>query len=371
MIRKIKRKQGSPRYQARLKINGQHHYRSFDSYQAPVTWINKTRFRRVDDTKPCPKITVSMMHKNHLESMHNKGCAPTWIYTCKNQFKNHIRSFYGESDIQNISIAEHKAFITCLINKGLSNASVNHVRTQMSAMYNLAIREEWFENSVKSNPFDRIRPMKVMNQRLVYWTLEEIQIFLTSERDSHYYPLWVLLLNTGLGNGEAVALHSEQFDRAAHILCVDRIWCLRERKVRMETKGCRIRNIGLNDAVQKVVYPYIQNGPVFTQANGMKVRTDFLCRKLFKRACHKAGVRYIGIHGLRHTFASQFVMNGGSLYYLQKILGHSNITTTERYAHFSRSHLQRQSRIVDFRADGNVISVDFSKGGCQRGAKFR
>ncbi|MBU0505401.1 MAG: tyrosine-type recombinase/integrase [bacterium] len=367
MIRKIKRKQGTPRYQARVKINGQHRYKSFDSYQAAVTWINKTRYQRADNIVPCQKITVLMMHQNHLESMYNKGCSPTWVYTCKNQFKNHILPFYGESDIQNITITEHKTLITCLINKGLSNASVNHVRTQMSTMYNLAIREEWFGNSLQTNPFDRIRPMKVMNQRLIYWTLEEIQTFLMSEKDSHYYPLWILLLNTGLRNGEAVAVHGEQFDRAAHILYVDRLWCHRERKIRMETKGCRIRNVGLNPAIQKIVYPFVHSGPIFKQPEGKAIGTDYLCRKLFKRACKKANVRYIGIHGLRHTFASQFIMNGGSLYDLQKILGHSNIKTTERYAHFSHSHLQRQSSIIDFQAKDNVICVDFARGGVPEG----
>lgn len=44
-------------------------------------------------------------------------------------------------------------------------------------------------------------------------------------------------------------------------------------------------------------------------------------------------------HTLRHTFASHFMMNGGNILVLQRILGHSNIKITIRYAHFSPDHL--------------------------------
>src|SRR2546429_144720 len=46
-------------------------------------------------------------------------------------------------------------------------------------------------------------------------------------------------------------------------------------------------------------------------------------------------------HDLRHTFASWYMMNGGDLYELAKILGHSNIKMTERYAKLARSHIAR------------------------------
>lgn len=45
-------------------------------------------------------------------------------------------------------------------------------------------------------------------------------------------------------------------------------------------------------------------------------------------------------HVLRHTFASHFMMRGGNILVLQKILGHANLVMTTRYAHFSPEHLQ-------------------------------
>lgn len=45
-------------------------------------------------------------------------------------------------------------------------------------------------------------------------------------------------------------------------------------------------------------------------------------------------------HVLRHTFASHFMMNGGNILVLQRILGHANIPETMRYAHFTPDHLE-------------------------------
>jgi integrase len=49
-----------------------------------------------------------------------------------------------------------------------------------------------------------------------------------------------------------------------------------------------------------------------------------------------------GFHDLRHTFASWYMMNGGDLYGLAKLLGHANIKMTERYAKLGAYHQDRQ-----------------------------
>ena len=58
-------------------------------------------------------------------------------------------------------------------------------------------------------------------------------------------------------------------------------------------------------------------------------------------ALQKAGLRKFRLHDLRHTFASWYMMNGGDLYELAKILGHSNIKMTERYAKLAKSHIAK------------------------------
>jgi len=63
--------------------------------------------------------------------------------------------------------------------------------------------------------------------------------------------------------------------------------------------------------------------------------------KSFETILDLAGIKNFRFHDLRHTFASWYLMNGGDLYELAKILGHSNIKMTERYAKLAKSHIAR------------------------------
>lgn len=67
----------------------------------------------------------------------------------------------------------------------------------------------------------------------------------------------------------------------------------------------------------------------------MTVRKRGELRWPLRRACRKAGLREIGWHGLRHSFASQLVMAGVSLKTVQELLGHKSIKTTMVYAHLA------------------------------------
>ena len=50
-------------------------------------------------------------------------------------------------------------------------------------------------------------------------------------------------------------------------------------------------------------------------------------------------------HVMRHTFASHFMINGGNILVLQKILGHSSLTVTMRYAHLAPDHLNEARQL--------------------------
>jgi integrase len=61
----------------------------------------------------------------------------------------------------------------------------------------------------------------------------------------------------------------------------------------------------------------------------------------FEHLLERAKIENFRFHDLRHTFASWYMMNGGDLYELAKILGHSNINMTERYAKLARQHIAK------------------------------
>jgi integrase len=63
----------------------------------------------------------------------------------------------------------------------------------------------------------------------------------------------------------------------------------------------------------------------------------------FEDLLERADIQDFRFHDLRHTFASWYMMNGGDLYELAKILGHSNIKMTERYAKLAKKRIARTS----------------------------
>ena len=115
--------------------------------------------------------------------------------------------------------------------------------------------------------------------------------------------------------------------------------------VRAKLKGGKMRYVPLLPEVAGELKRYpvvISDDRVFPPrkgAYGSRRRLEGSFEDLLRRA----KISNFRFHDLRHTFASWYMMNGGDLYELAKILGHSNIKMTERYAKLGRKHIARTS----------------------------
>jgi len=100
-------------------------------------------------------------------------------------------------------------------------------------------------------------------------------------------------------------------------------------------KGRRTREVPLgNDATQALKAHRHLREFVFSHSDG-KILSRFNCKWPLWRACKKAGLRRIGWHTLRHTFASHLIMKGVPIKVVQELLGHQTIQMTMRYSHLS------------------------------------
>lgn len=71
-------------------------------------------------------------------------------------------------------------------------------------------------------------------------------------------------------------------------------------------------------------------------------------QQVFKNAMKKAGInKVIGIHGLRHSFATHLLENGTDIKFIQELLGHNDIKTTMRYIHVSEQQLKNVKSPLD------------------------
>ena len=98
---------------------------------------------------------------------------------------------------------------------------------------------------------------------------------------------------------------------------------------------------------------------VFVEKNGEEVKYAHVYRR-FHQAQDRAGVtNKIRFHDLRHSFASNYMMNGGNVFDLQKLLGHTKIDMTMRYAHFSPNHLQGSLRFMNMYEGETSVVQEF------------
>lgn len=145
----------------------------------------------------------------------------------------------------------------------------------------------------------------------------------------HLMPLTLLALNTGMRRGELFGLAWSDVDLCNKMLTV-----------RAETsKGQRARHIALNaEACDVLKHWKAQSkgeGLVFPGRGG-KPMTNI--NKAWAALCGSAKLENFRFHDCRHHFASKLAMAGIDLYTIKELLGHSDFTMTQRYAHLAEEH---------------------------------
>ena len=220
--------------------------------------------------------------------------------------------------------------------KEASPHTVNHEQRYLSAVFSELIRlGAW----TGVNPLANIRQIKTDQTELTFLTLEQINQLLEECRRSsnnHTYPVALICLATGARWDEAESLgRAAIFGGKAHF---------------HRTKNRQSRSVPIpkevEEAALKVAMP--GSGRLFVS-----------CRAAFRGAYERCGFDTPGqlTHILRHTFASHYMMAGGDILSLQRILGHSSITMTMRYAHLSPDHLESALRLSPLQQSSHVVSL--------------
>ncbi len=153
-----------------------------------------------------------------------------------------------------------------------------------------------------------------------------------------------VLLATGLRVGELTSLTID---------CIDIV----DGTVRVFGKGARERRVFLLDpALKSLVRSYLATRnarthdplPLLVNSRGQLATPGFL-RRTLSSAAHIAGIRRVTPHMLRHTCATLLLEEGVNLRHVQVLLGHSSISTTERYTHVTAGNLRAALRTAALR----------------------
>lgn len=261
--------------------------------------------------------------------------------------RKHILPLFGDTRLCKLSVVDGNQLISSLKAKGLADRTTNKVLTVFKTILNDCVR--W--NYIPKSPMYAFPELKEKPRPDVYWTETEINQFLRANINDINYPIYVVVLNTGLRLGEVLGLCWDRVNFASNQLEITRI--LTRIGLEETTKTHKKRIVPINPQARQVLEELLrkQKSPsfVFTRDDGRPIRYQKFSENHFEKAQKIAGMtKTIKFHDLRHTYASQFMMKGGNIFDLQKILGHSSIDMTKRYAHLSSEHLLEASKIVSF-----------------------
>ncbi len=236
-----------------------------------------------------------------------------------------IAESFGNPTAEKLTANDYLIYRALRIEDGISPKTCNNDLGYLSAVFNELHRTGEISYP---NPFGKIRPIKIQEREMGYLDDGQIRTIFAelSEKTTNPHALLVarLSLETGARWSEAEGL------------TLDR---LKPYRVTYDqTKSGKKRSVPISKDLYMTVKKHLEKHGSFGTST----------ISAFRRAVDRSGVQLPQgqcAHILRHTFASHFMMNGGDILTLKRVLGHSSISMTMRYAHLSPDHLKT---VVDF-----------------------
>lgn len=272
-----------------------------------------------------------------------------------------IMSAFGSRPAGEITTRDVTTFLRGLDRRGLTPRNINKHRQVVSAIFTYGQREDTFNlpaNPAAATDKRREAPPAVLD----FFEPEEVELLAeTAARGRHRRSLlsatddeiaarcaedaqdgeiFRVLAYTGLRVGEALALRWSDVDLPGRRLIVQRAVSA---AVEGPTKAWQVRYIPLadppHDALQRLRAREdftSRDDYVFCGRTGARLDVSAL-RKRYHAARKAAGLRHVKLHGLRHG-AGSLVARQSDAVFVQHFLGHSKMSTTERYMHAKSRH---------------------------------
>ncbi len=273
----------------------------------------------------------------------------SWYSANLRRFREYLKSRHLPDSLDNIDTKLLREYVIYLLKRNrfeghpytpvqvepLSSATVHgHVRT-LRAFFSWLAMEGLTQNNVAKD----LKPPRVSRKIVSTLSDEEIRAilstFCTSPSDARNQTLFMILLDTGLRIGELINLKMEDIHTD-------------EGYLKVMGKGRRERIVPIGNNAQKVLQRYLFRfrpkpiNPVINNvflSQSSKPLTENSMKLMFTRLAKRSGVCRLHAHLCRHTFATRFLINGGDVFSLQQILGHSTLEMVRHYVNLVSSHV--------------------------------
>lgn len=209
------------------------------------------------------------------------------------------------------------------LNDGISASNLNREHSYLRAVFNELERlGHW---KIK-NPLAKVRQLNIAERELSFLSIDQIRRLL-DVLSGESLLIAKICLATGSRWSEAESLRVSQ---------------VRNGQIQFTgTKSGKNRSVPVDDSLIAELYEHLHRR--YGADSAIAERFFMHGYGAFREAIEKSKLELPKgqlTHVLRHTFASHFIMNGGNILVLQKILGHSSLTMTMRYAHLAPEHFQ-------------------------------
>jgi len=224
------------------------------------------------------------------------------------------------------------------VKRYLSHISLSRSASTVSVACNAII---FYYKIVWQRPFALNIPRPKANKYLpVILSKQEVARMLVVTKNKKHYCIISLLYGTGLRVGELVRIKMRDFDFDRMLL---RVFQGKGKKDRMVILPARLREVLLGQSRIKKAGDFL-----FTNGRGGRL-TEATIQKIVAQAARQAQVaKKVHPHTLRHSFATHLLENGTDIRYIQELLGHAKLQTTQIYTHVANKNLQGIKSPLDF-----------------------
>ena len=247
--------------------------------------------------------------------------------------KSSLIPFFGKLPVPRITAYHIEQFKARKITEGVTNKTIkNHL-----AILNRCLGSAYEWLALEGSP-PKIKWPKCAPTQADHLSPDECELLL-EHTNGVVREMILTALRTGMRQGELKGLQWSSIDWENRSVAVRHSRDDRT-KMLLPPKSNRERHIPMDVDVYEALFKRKRaTGYVFLDEDRRPFEYHRIERRLTK-ACGDAGIRRIGWHTLRHTFASHLAMKGVPMTAVQQLMGHSNITTTMRYSHLAPSALR-------------------------------
>ena len=227
-----------------------------------------------------------------------------------------------------------RGYLARLHKRKLAKATISRKLASVRSCFRFLARR----GALEVNPARQVRGPRLGRRLPSFLPVDETAVLLSPEPEpsvagARDRALLELLYASGLRVAEGCGLDVDDLDEG-------------RRTVRVLGKGSKERVVPVGESALEALAAYLalrgrRRGALFLNARGGRLTTRSALRIVRARARRAGIVQRVTPHTLRHSFATHMLGAGADLRLIQELLGHSRLSTTQRYTHVSPEHLMR------------------------------